>query len=131
DRLGMWHSLELRVPFLHHPLVELAGRIPEQGKISGLTQKKMLRSIASRWIPASILSHRKQGFEAPMGAWLRGPLLPILDEATSAEALKRVGIFNPVTIRRLRDEHVQGRRKHSKVLFSLLMFMQWADRNLS
>jgi len=129
DRLSMWHSLELRVPFLHHPFVELSANLPANAKISGMTQKSILKSVARKWIPDSIIDHRKQGFEAPMGAWLRGPLLPLLDELTRPEELERVGVFNPEVVRRLRDEHIAGVRKNSKILFSLLVFMYWAKHN--
>lgn len=129
DRVSMWHSLELRVPFLHHPLVELAASLPAKAKIHGMTQKYILRRIAKRWIPESILKHRKQGFEAPMGHWLKGPLLPMLDEAISPASLEPLGIFDHRRVRLLRDEHVNGIRKNSKVLFSLLVFAEWARRN--
>jgi asparagine synthase (glutamine-hydrolysing) len=129
DRISMWHSLELRVPFLDHRLVELAANLPTSAKISGTTQKRILRSIAARWVPRSILSHRKQGFEAPMGAWLRGPLLPLFDELTTSVALAGLGAFDVGVVRQLRDEHVHGVRKNSKILFSLLVFMQWARQN--
>jgi asparagine synthase (glutamine-hydrolysing) len=129
DRLSMWHSLELRVPFLDRKLVEVASKLPPSAKIQGLTQKRILRSIARKWVPDSILNHRKQGFEAPMGTWLRGPLLPLFDEMASPANLEEMGIFDSAFVHRLRDEHVRGTRKHSKVLFCLLMFMQWARQS--
>lgn len=129
DRLSMWHSLELRVPFLDRQLVETASRLPPSAKVRGFTQKRILRSIARRWVPDSILNHRKQGFEAPMGAWLRGPLLPLFDDMASPENLQKIGVFDSVFVHRLRDEHLRGSRKHSKILFSLLVFMQWARQN--
>jgi asparagine synthase (glutamine-hydrolysing) len=129
DRVSMWHSLELRVPFLDHRLVELAATLPRHAKISGTKQKQILRSIAARWVPPSILRHRKQGFEAPMGAWLRGPLLPLFDDLTASADLENLGVFDATVVRQLRDEHVRGVRKNSKILFSLLVFMQWARQN--
>ena len=129
DRLSMWHSLELRVPFLDRQLVEFTANLPPEAKIRGFTQKRILRSIARRWVPESILNHRKQGFEAPMGAWLRGPLLPLFDELANPASLQRSGVFDSASVHRLRDEHVRGIRKNSKILFCLLMFMQWARQN--
>jgi asparagine synthase (glutamine-hydrolysing) len=125
DRLSMWHSLELRVPFLDHPLVELVVQAPTRLKIRRLEQKALLRRIAARWVPQSILHHRKQGFEAPMGSWLRGPLLPLLESLLSQKSIEQQGIFDHARIRRLIDEHVAGRRKHSKLLFALIMFQLW------
>jgi asparagine synthase (glutamine-hydrolysing) len=129
DRISMWHSLELRVPFLDHPFVEHAANIPAHRKIAGFTQKHLLREVARRWVPASILDHRKQGFEAPMGAWLRGPLLPLFDSVVGSENFRQLGIFDAKTVRGLRDEHVAGRRKNSKILFATMMFGLWAARN--
>ena len=128
DRLSMWHSLELRVPYLDHSFVELAARVPARLKIRGMTQKYLLKRIAERWLPHEMIYHRKQGFEAPMGRWLRGPLLPFFDSIVSREAVERAGIFHFGQIERLRNEHVAGRRKHSKLLFSILMLHAWLQR---
>jgi asparagine synthase (glutamine-hydrolysing) len=127
DRISMWHSLELRVPFLDHQLVEMAVQLPSGAKIRGTEQKHILKAIARKWLPESILNHRKQGFEAPMGAWLRGPLLPLLDELVADT--RASGIFDHAVLRRLRNEHVAGVRKNNKILFSVLMFSQWARQN--
>jgi asparagine synthase (glutamine-hydrolysing) len=128
DRLSMWHSLELRVPFLDHPLVEMASRIPANLKIRGFTQKYLLKKLAQRWLPRDMIYHKKQGFEAPMGRWLRGPLLPLFDSIVNRTAVERAGLFNFDEIQRLRQEHVSLKSKHSKVLFSLLSFMLWQER---
>lgn len=125
DRLSMWHSLELRVPYLDHRFVELAARMPSSLKIRGTQQKYLLKRIAERWLPRDMIYHKKQGFEAPMGRWLRGPLLPFFDSVVNRAAVERTGIFNYEEIRRLRDEHLGMRKKHSKILFSLLSFMLW------
>jgi asparagine synthase (glutamine-hydrolysing) len=125
DRLSMWHSLELRVPYLDHRLVELAARMPASLKVRGFQQKYLLKKIAERWLPRDMIYHKKQGFEAPMGRWLRGPLLPFFDSVVNQDAVERDGLFNFEFIRRLRDEHVSLRKKNSKILFSLLMFQLW------
>jgi asparagine synthase (glutamine-hydrolysing) len=125
DRLSMWHSLELRVPYLDHNFVALASRIPAGLKIRGMRQKYLLKKIAERWLPRDMIYHRKQGFEAPMGRWLRGPLLPIFNSIVSPAHVERTGLIRYDEIVRLRDEHVTGRRKHSKLLFSILMLHAW------
>ncbi|HEY6644781.1 asparagine synthase (glutamine-hydrolyzing) [Povalibacter sp.] len=125
DRLSMWHSLELRVPYLDHRLVELVAGIPANLKIRGNTQKYLLKKLAERWLPRDMIYHKKQGFEAPMGRWLRGPLLPFFDSVVNKAAVESSGVFRYEEIRRLRDEHVSLKKKHSKVLFSILSFMLW------
>lgn len=128
DRLSMWHSLELRVPFLDRTVVETAAEVPDSALITGKEQKYILRRIAERWLPPSILSHRKQGFEAPMGAWLRGPLLPFFDERVNEQTVTASGLLHWPAIKSLRDAHVAGRAKNSKVLFATLMLMGWFEQ---
>jgi asparagine synthase (glutamine-hydrolysing) len=128
DRLSMWHSLELRVPYLDHRFVELAARIPAGLKLRGMHQKYLLKRIAQKWLPHEMIYHKKQGFEAPMGRWLRGPLLGFFDSIVSRQNVERAGILRYEEIARIREEHVAGRRKHSKVLFSVLMLHAWLQR---
>ena len=125
DRLSMWHSLELRVPYLDHRLAEFATRIPTRLKVDGFKQKILLKRVAERWLPRDVIYHRKQGFEAPMGRWLRGPLLPFFDSIVDRRSVERAAVFRYDEVERLRAEHISGHRKHSKVLFSILMFQAW------
>ena len=129
DRLSMWHSLELRVPYLDHRFVEDVMTVPASLKIRGLTQKHVLKKIAAKWLPAPVISHRKQGFEAPMGRWLRGPLKTMMQDTLAADAIAAAGILNSSEVERLKHEHLSGTRKHSKLLFSLLMFQLWHTKH--
>jgi len=129
DRLSMWHSLELRVPYLDHRFVEIAAGIPAQFKIRGSTQKYLLKKLAERWLPRDMIYHKKQGFEAPMGRWLRGPLLPFFDSIVNRKSIEASGIFCHEEVMRLRNEHVSLKKKHSKILFSILSFMLWQQRS--
>jgi asparagine synthase (glutamine-hydrolysing) len=127
DRLSMWHSLELRVPYLDHRFVEEVMTIPASLKIRRLDQKHILKQVAARWLPAAVIHHRKQGFEAPMGRWLRGPLREMLTDVLAPGNIQAAGIFTASEIERLKKEHLGGTRKHSKLLFSLLMFHLWFE----
>jgi asparagine synthase (glutamine-hydrolysing) len=127
DRLSMWHSLELRVPYLDHRFVEEVMTIPASLKIHGLNQKHILKQVAAKWLPAPVINHRKQGFEAPMGRWLRGPLKTLMQDTLAAGSVANAGIFDAAEIARLQREHLSGARKHNKVLFSLLMFQLWFE----
>ena len=129
DRLSMWHSLELRVPFLDHSFVETVMGIPSSLKIRGMRQKYLLKEVAKKWLPAPVINHRKQGFEAPMGRWLKGPLRTMMQDTLSPEAVAAGGILNVTEIERLKREHLTGIRKHSKTLFSLLMFQLWFNKH--
>jgi asparagine synthase (glutamine-hydrolysing) len=128
DRLSMWHSLELRVPYLDHRFVEEVMTLPVSYKLRGLKLKHLLKRIALKWLPQDVVTHKKQGFEAPMGRWLRGPLREMLEDTLSQAAIRRHGVFDYAEVQRLKQEHLNGERKHNKVLFSLLMFQLWSDR---
>jgi asparagine synthase (glutamine-hydrolysing) len=64
-----------------------------------------------------------------MGRWLRGPLKSLLQDTLSADAVVRGGVFSAAEVERLKHEHLSGARKHSKLLFSLLMFQMWHAQN--
>src|SRR6202030_554279 len=96
--------------------------------IDGKQQKVILREIARRWVPESILNHRKQGFEAPIGSWLRGPLLPFFDAKVNERTVDASGLLHWPEIKALHDAHVSGRHKHSKTLFAALMLMGWMEQ---
>lgn len=129
DRLSMWHSLEVRVPFIQHTLMESALALPESEKIAQGTTKKILKEIAKSHVPASIISHKKQGFEAPMAGWIKSDLLAFYQAKLSESKLNKHGLFRAKDVKKLLDDHVTGANKNNKVLFSLLVFQQWYDNN--
>ena len=127
DRSSMASGLEVRTPFLDVPLVELAGRIPSDLKLHGWTPKYVLKQAMMGDLPAEILGRYKQGFSVPVGHWLRGPLRETLTERLGEERISRLGLFEPLVIRRLVAEHLEGRRDHAMTLWALLMFDAWRD----
>ena len=126
DRASMAGSLELRAPFLDHTFVELTGRIPSPLKLRGLGSLKRLlkRAMADR-LPPPILERGKHGFGVPFGEWFRGPLASPLREILAPERLRHVGLFDPVAVTRLVDEHVSGEASHRRLLWSLVAFERW------
>ena len=130
DRASMGTALEVRSPFLDRPLVDLATRIPSELKLSGWTTKYILKRAMRADLPASILNRRKQGFGVPIGAWLRGPLRPVLEEWLAPARIARVGLFEPAAVGALVAEHLSGRRDHWKILWALMMFDAWREHYL-
>jgi asparagine synthase (glutamine-hydrolysing) len=125
DQMSMAASIESRVPFLDHPLVEFAARLPRHLKLRGVTTKHVLREAMRDWLPTEILSRKKMGFPVPVGAWLRGAYRPVLDEfVTSPRALGR-GFFAPDEVRRLVASHVGGEQDHAERLWSLVNLEIW------
>ncbi len=127
DRLSMWSGLELRVPFLDDRLVEFCYSLPPGVKIRGMTKKFLLRRVAERRLPRSVLTHRKQGFASPMAAWLRTDLRDYVRDALAPARLARHGLFRPEAVARMLDDHQSRRESYDKQLFTLLMFQKWHD----
>jgi asparagine synthase (glutamine-hydrolysing) len=126
DQMSMAASLESRVPFLDHALVEFTARLPERLKLRRLTTKYVLRRSMKGVLPEPILTRRKMGFPVPVGAWFRGAYRPVIDEyVLGARTIER-GIFNPAFARSLVAEHQSGARDHSQRLWSLVNFEMWA-----
>jgi asparagine synthase (glutamine-hydrolysing) len=121
----MWHSLEVRVPFLDHKLVEFVSTIPSQLKLKGWEKKHILIKSLEGVLPHSILNRRKQGFSIPLNRWLQGPLRDLLRSHLATSAIREIGLFNPVAIDRLLDEHDRGVHNHETQLWALLTFVMW------
>jgi asparagine synthase (glutamine-hydrolysing) len=129
DQMSMAASIESRVPFLDHKLVEFAASLPVRMKLRGLTTKYILRQAMRDRLPKEILSRKKMGFPVPVGAWLRGKFRYILDEyVLHPRALER-GIFNPDIVRNLVARHYAG-EKHDERLWALINFEIWQRRFL-
>lgn len=125
DRAAMGVSLETRVPFLDHRLIEFAWSIPLSMKLYGGQSKWPLRKLLSRYVPSHLIDRPKMGFAIPLHQWLRGPLhhwaAALLDE----RRLKNEGIFNAQKVSTLWQHHVQGKGNYAPLLWSILMFQAW------
>ena len=130
DRASMACGLGVRAPLLDHALVELASQIPADLKLRGWQTKYILKRALRGQLPAAILARRKQGFGAPIGAWLRGPLRRALEERLAPDRVSRLGLFDPAATSRLVVEHVEGRTDHRKLLWALMMLDAWCEHYL-
>lgn len=131
DRLSMWHSLEVRVPLVDHRLVELSARLPIRYKLDWRRKKILLKQIAGRRLPSEIVEHRKQGFESPMAAWLRVDLADYARDILGKGRLGKSDLFDSDYVSAKLEEHLAGRRKNNKLLFSLIMLQEWYERNIA
>jgi asparagine synthase (glutamine-hydrolysing) len=105
DRLSMAHSVEARVPFLDHPLVELAARMPPEMKLRGLNEKYILKQCMAPRLPPMEHAYKKRGFYTPISEWFFTPeraeeLAPYL----SREALIKADLFNPDRVEEIRSQ---------------------------
>ena len=126
DRMSMAVSLECRVPLLDHELCELAARIPERIKVRNGRLKHVMKRALAGLLPGDILERKKRGFGAPMGAWLKRELKPVLREALSADALERRGLFRSEAVAALIAAHDANRIDGTDRLLALLSFEIWA-----
>ena len=88
DRMSMAASIECRAPLVDFELVELASRMPSSLKVRGFTLKYLMKKVVAPWLPREILSRKKRGFGAPMGAWLRKDLHATVSDLLSEEGAR-------------------------------------------
>jgi asparagine synthase (glutamine-hydrolysing) len=126
DRATMGASIEARVPFLDHDLVELCVRIPQRLRSVPGISKVMLRRLAVRWgIPNQTLYHRKIGFQLPTGPWFRGPLRPIWRSVLERRAIPGLD-YN--VVKRVVDAHATGQGQYEELLWRILALETWYAR---
>ena len=125
DQMTMAASIEERVPFLDHKLVELAARIPSRMLTRGFKTKVLLRQALRPYLPPETLRRRKVGFTVPIGPWFRKSLKSMVaDLVLSPEAQAR-GYFNREAMERFVREHFDGVRDRQKQLWALVNFELW------
>jgi asparagine synthase (glutamine-hydrolysing) len=127
DRASMAVSLEVRSPFLDHRVVELAWSLPLAHRVGAGGGKLVVRELLARHLPRELFERRKQGFTAPVGEWLRGPLRPWAEDLLEPGRLGRQGLLRPRAVERVWRQHLCGWRNHDNLLWSLLMFQAWHE----
>jgi asparagine synthase (glutamine-hydrolysing) len=125
DQMSMAASIESRVPFLDHKLVEFTAGLPERLKLRGRTTKYILRQSMRGILPEPILSRPKMGFPVPVGAWFRGAFRGVIDEYVLSERALGRGIFDSAFVHSLVSRHQAGGEDHSERLWALVNFEIW------
>jgi asparagine synthase (glutamine-hydrolysing) len=125
DQMSMATSVESRVPFLDHELVEFAAGLPDQWKLSGLTTKRVLREAMKGLLPDSILNRPKMGFPVPFSSWTRGGWNQVVREVLLDRRSRERGIIDPAAVDRLLRDHARAGVDAGDRLWSLLNLELW------
>src|SRR5687767_14530906 len=125
DQMSMSTSIESRVPFLDHKLVEFAARLPDRLKLDGFTTKRILRESIRGLLPDSILTRRKMGFPVPFGGWMRGRWNSVAQDVLLDRRARERGLMNPTAVAALLDDHRGGRRDAGDAIWGLLNLELW------
>jgi asparagine synthase (glutamine-hydrolysing) len=126
DRMTMATSLECRVPFLDNTVIDLSLRMPSQLKVRGRQLKYILKRALGDLLPAEILDRGKRGFGAPVGAWFKHELAPLVREVLSRESVERRGTFRWDAVQRIIDLHQTNREDYTDHLLALTNLELWS-----
>ncbi len=127
DQMSMAASIESRVPFLDHKLMEFSASMPLNMKLRGRSTKYVLRRAMKNVLPEEILTRSKMGFPVPIGKWFRGEFRHIIDDFLLSDRSLGRGIFEPDAVRQLVARHMNG-ENHDERLWSLVNFEMWQRR---
>lgn len=125
DRASMFYSLETRVPFLDHTLIEWLFRLPFEFKYRNNTSKWLLKQVLHRYVPPELMDRPKQGFGIPIDQLLRTSLKGWADNLLSTDSLSSHDLFNTQHIQKLWLEHRDGKANHHFQIWNILMFQSW------
>jgi asparagine synthase (glutamine-hydrolysing) len=128
DRLGLAHSLLVRLPFLDHRVVEFAARLPEEFKVSGNRTGVLLTALMKDRLPKQHLERRNPGYQMPVDDWFRTTLRPLLLETVTASNVNSTGVLEWPAIEASVQAHLEGRANLGYHLWGLVVLLLWMKR---
>jgi asparagine synthase (glutamine-hydrolysing) len=127
DKIGMSTTIEARVPFLDHELVDFTMDIPMSAKVKNGNAKHLLKKAVRGWIPDEIIDRKKMGFGAPMSQWLRGEFGRRVEADLLRSPLLSSGWLRADYVRDLCRAHREGRQDNSLYVWALFNLVAWHD----
>ena len=128
DRASMANSLESRVPFLDHTLIEFITALPANLKLKGFTTKYILKKAMGDKLPKGIANRSKKGFGIPVARWVKKELKGLVLDMFNEKRIQREGFFDHRFINDLLKDHFEGRRDNRKLIWTLLVFELWHQK---
>ena len=127
DRASMWTSLEVRVPFLDHNVIEYAWSLPFSTKKRNGCDKWILKEVLNKYIPSELMDRPKMGFGVPIEYWLRRELRDWAESLLDVNKLKQQGIFDVFQVRKIWDNYISGSSRNHQEIWNILMFQAWLE----
>jgi len=128
DRMAMAHSLEARVPYLDHRIVEFAARLPSQYKISFSQTKRLLKYTARDYLPKAVIYGKKKGLTSPIASWIYSELRDYINDLLKGGVVEE--LFEPRAVNLLLDEHYKKQKDNSRIIWGLAALQGWS-KNLT
>jgi asparagine synthase (glutamine-hydrolysing) len=127
DRASMANSLEVRVPFLDHNIVEYMPSVPKEMKYNGLTSKFILKKLAINYLPNSIVYRKKKGFGIPIGQWFNSFLKSELEDIIRNPNSFIHNFFSMSFTNKIMKNHFQQKYDNRKLLWTLFVIENWKN----
>lgn len=128
DRAAMANSLETRVPFLSHKVVEFAFNIPLAYKIGNNNGKDILKELLYKYVDKTLFQRPKSGFGIPINSWLRGDLKDWAANLLDSKKISEQGLFNSKIINNTFNDHLKNKKNNGYYLWDILMFQLWYEK---
>ena len=125
DKMSMAHGVEVRVPFLDKRVVDVAASLNVSLKQKGREGKWILKKMAERYLPKSVIYRPKMGFGAPLRRWLRHDLKPLVDDLLGDASLRQRALFKPEAVHKLIEQDLSDQEDYSYPIFALLCIELW------
>ena len=126
DRMSMAHSLEARVPFLDHRIVELAMSLPAKYKVNFFQTKRILKHIARDFLPKSVVYGKKKGLTSPIAGWIFSELKEYINDNLKGGLMDE--LFSPAVTQQILEDHYSKKKDNSRIIWSLITLQIWGKK---